>query len=352
MWPWVVPRRRSSSTGFQAVRVVHCARGDLARHLQGRVLLAARSLGLRQDHLASSHRRVRAADRGQRRSRRRRRLRRAALPARGEHRLPAVRAVPSPERVRQRRVRAASPKRCQQPRCAAGCTRCSRSCTCQTSGARKPSQLSGGQQQRVALARALVNLPTALLLDEPLGALDLKLRKAMQMELKRIQRDVGITFVYVTHDQEEALTMSDRIAVMNRGRVEQLAGAGRDLPPARPRPSSRDLSAPPTCSRRPLSRPPKGAAWSMRQDVGLSRSPWLVWRSGAASGLRWCCARNVFVCTVRPWPARSPSMRSCLSSPSRAPLSAVAFARQPVSRSKSISVPPTARVPVSGIVSR
>ncbi len=91
-------------------------------------------------------------------------------------------------------------------------------------GARKPSQLSGGQQQRVALARALVNLPTALLLDEPLGALDLKLRKAMQLELKRIQRDVGITFVYVTHDQEEALTMSDRIAVMNRGRVEQLAG--------------------------------------------------------------------------------------------------------------------------------
>ena len=80
---------------------------------------------------------------------------------------------------------------------------------------RKPSQLSGGQQQRVALARALVNYPSALLLDEPLGALDLKLRHVMQFELKRIQREVGITFVYVTHDQEEALTMSDRIAVMN-----------------------------------------------------------------------------------------------------------------------------------------
>ena len=87
---------------------------------------------------------------------------------------------------------------------------------------RKPNQLSGGQQQRVALARALVNRPQVLLLDEPLGALDLKLRKQLQVELKRVQTEVGITFVYVTHDQEEALTMSDRIAVMNRGRVEQL----------------------------------------------------------------------------------------------------------------------------------
>src|SRR4051794_20046767 len=89
---------------------------------------------------------------------------------------------------------------------------------------RKPAQLSGGQQQRVALARALVNRPAVLLLDEPLGALDLKLRKQLQVELKGIQRDVGITFVYVTHDQEEALTMSDRIAVMNRGVVEQVDG--------------------------------------------------------------------------------------------------------------------------------
>ncbi len=88
---------------------------------------------------------------------------------------------------------------------------------------RRPSQLSGGMQQRVALARALVNLPKVLLLDEPLGALDLKLRKGLQIELKQIQREVGITFVYVTHDQEEALTMSDRIAVMNRGRVEQVS---------------------------------------------------------------------------------------------------------------------------------
>jgi spermidine/putrescine transport system ATP-binding protein len=87
---------------------------------------------------------------------------------------------------------------------------------------RKPSQLSGGQRQRVALARALVNDPSALLLDEPLSALDLELRRQMQIELKRIQRDVGITFVFVTHDQEEALTMSDRIAVMRKGRLEQV----------------------------------------------------------------------------------------------------------------------------------
>jgi len=89
-------------------------------------------------------------------------------------------------------------------------------------GRRKPNELSGGQQQRVALARALVNRPQVLLLDEPLGALDLKLRKRLQLELKRIQIEVGITFVYVTHDQEEALTMSDRIAVMHQGKVEQI----------------------------------------------------------------------------------------------------------------------------------
>ena len=88
--------------------------------------------------------------------------------------------------------------------------------------------MSGGQQQRVALARALVNQPKVLLLDEPLGALDLKLRKQMQLELKRIQREVGITFIYVTHDQEEAMTMSDRLAVMRQGKIEQL-GAPEDV---------------------------------------------------------------------------------------------------------------------------
>jgi putative spermidine/putrescine transport system ATP-binding protein len=94
--------------------------------------------------------------------------------------------------------------------------------------ARKPIQLSGGQRQRIALARSLVNRPRVLLLDEPLGALDLKLRQEMQVELKRIQQEVGLTFVYVTHDQEEALTMSDRLAVFNEGRIEQL-GAPADV---------------------------------------------------------------------------------------------------------------------------
>jgi putative spermidine/putrescine transport system ATP-binding protein len=91
-----------------------------------------------------------------------------------------------------------------------------------TQGTRRPAQLSGGQRQRVALARAIVNRPKVLLLDEPLGALDLKLRQQMQLELKRIQEEVGITFIYVTHDQEEALTMSDRLAVFNDGRIEQV----------------------------------------------------------------------------------------------------------------------------------
>ena len=98
----------------------------------------------------------------------------------------------------------------------------------QANGERKPAQLSGGQRQRVALARALVNRPSVLLLDEPLGALDLKLREQMQIELKELQREVGITFIFVTHDQEEALTMSDRIAIFNRGKIEQL-GTSREV---------------------------------------------------------------------------------------------------------------------------
>src|SRR5690606_29947492 len=94
--------------------------------------------------------------------------------------------------------------------------------------ARKPHQLSGGQQQRVAIARAVIKRPRVLLLDEPLSALDFKLRKTMQLELKRIQRELGITFVFVTHDQEEALSMSDRVVVLNQGRIEQL-GTPREV---------------------------------------------------------------------------------------------------------------------------
>ena len=110
---------------------------------------------------------------------------------------------------------------------------------------RKPSQLSGGQQQRVAVARALVNQPTVLLLDEPLGALDAKLRKAMQLELKKMQSDVGITFIYVTHDQEEALTMSDRLVVMSQGICEQI-GTPETSTRTRSRPSWPTSSACPT----------------------------------------------------------------------------------------------------------
>ena len=102
-------------------------------------------------------------------------------------------------------------------------------------GGRKPSQLSGGQRQRVALARALINRPRVLLLDEPLGALDLKLREQMQVELKALQRQVGITFIYVTHDQGEALSMSDRLAVFNHGRIEQIGTPGRHLRASRHR---------------------------------------------------------------------------------------------------------------------
>ena len=112
-------------------------------------------------------------------------------------------------------------------------------------GDRKPAQLSGGQRQRVALARAIVNTPRALLLDEPLGALDLKLRQELQIELKQIQQELGMTFVYVTHDQEEALTMSDRIAVFNQGQDRAGRDAGRDV-----RASARRSSWPASSARR------------------------------------------------------------------------------------------------------
>ena len=126
-------------------------------------------------------------------------------------------------------------------------------------GGRKPAQLSGGQRQRVALARAIVNRPRVLLLDEPLGALDLKLREEMQGELKRIQREVGITFVYVTHDQDEALSMSDRLAVFNEGRIEQVGTPAEVY--ERPRTSSSPASsASRTCSSA------TGAAFTIRPE--------------------------------------------------------------------------------------
>ena len=144
------------------------------------------------------------------------------VPAQRQHGLPELRPVPPSLDLRQRGVRAAPQARPGRRGEEPGSGRCSTSSSCGGFERRRPNQVSGGQAQRVALARALVNKPAVLLLDEPLGALDLKLRKQMQVELKRIQQEVGITFIYVTHDQEEAMTMSDRIAVMNRGHYEQL----------------------------------------------------------------------------------------------------------------------------------
>ena len=161
--------------------------------------------------------------------RRPRRRRPAAVQAGRQHRVPELRALPAHDGRRQRRVRARAARASRRRRSRRACARCSSSSTSPAARAASRSQLSGGQQQRVALARALVNNPRVLLLDEPLGALDLKLRKQMQLELKRIQNEVGITFVHVTHDQEEAMTMADTIAVMNGGRIEQLGTPDRAL---------------------------------------------------------------------------------------------------------------------------
>ena len=134
-------------------------------------------------------------------------------------------------------------------------------------GARKPAQLSGGQRQRVALARALVNRPRVLLLDEPLGALDLKLREQMQVELKAIQRQVGITFLFVTHDQEEALTMSDRIAVFAGGRIEQVGSPAEVYEkPATPFVAGLRRHLQPAADAAPAGARPRGGTWSVRPE--------------------------------------------------------------------------------------
>ena len=193
-----------------------------------RVLRAARPVGLREDDDAADGRRLRGPDRGQGLPRRRRGHPAPALQARRQHRLPVLRAVPAPLRRAQRRVRPRAQEARQGRRSSRASSEALDMVQLGQFGKRKPAQLSGGQQQRVALARALVNRPRALLLDEPLGALDLRLRKQLQIQLKRIQQEVGITFVHVTHDQEEAMSMADTIAVMHEGRIEQ-AGTAADL---------------------------------------------------------------------------------------------------------------------------
>ena len=232
------PPRHQAEPAAQGVRRAAAGRGGRRRrpeHRFGRVLLDARAVRVGQDHGAADDRRLRAADARDDRAGRRGRDRTAAVRARREHGLPGLRDLPAHERAAERGVRPAGQEgrqgRAAQARAA---RRSSRSGSAPWATG-DPHQLSGGQRQRVALARALVNRPKVLLLDEPLGALDLKLREQMQVELKEIQREVGITFLFVTHDQEEALTLSDRIAVFNEGRIEQVGTGARDLRAARQR---------------------------------------------------------------------------------------------------------------------
>ena len=190
------------------------------------VLRPARTVGVRQDDDAPAGRRARGSDRRAGAHRRQGRHEHQAASAAGEHGVPELRPVPAHDGARERRVRTASAGRRRRARPAPS-RRCAWSSSSTSRGV-GPNQLSGGQQQRVALARAVVNRPALLLLDEPLGALDLKLRRQMQLELKDIQHDVGLTFLHVTHDQEEAMTMADTVAVMNKGRIEQM-GAPEEL---------------------------------------------------------------------------------------------------------------------------
>ena len=212
----------------EALRRRRRRRRDRPAHAAGRVLHDGRPVGLRQDDDAADDRRLRAPDERADPARRRRRRAGAAAQAERQHRLPELRALPAPDvaenvafGLKYQRVT----KEEQRKRVGEALD------LVQLGGfaRRKPTQLSGGQQQRVALARALVLRPRVLLLDEPLGALDARLRKDLQVELKALQAELGITFVFVTHDQEEALTMSDRVAVMNGGRVEQAGPPQRGL---------------------------------------------------------------------------------------------------------------------------
>ena len=232
---WTRPAGRDgrphAAVGDQGVRRLHRRRRARPRGAPRRVLRAAGPLRLRQDHHAADGRRAWSSRRpagsliGAHRP-----DRVTALRAAGQHRLPELRALPAPGHRR-----ATWPSGCagaapgtprpRPPRRSSWC----RWATWPT--ASRPS-CPAASSSVSPLARALVNRPEVLLLDEPLGALDLKLRRQMQVELKRIQTEVGLTFIHVTHDQEEAMTMADTVAVMNAGRIEQMGAAGRALRPA------------------------------------------------------------------------------------------------------------------------
>ena len=231
-----LPPGRPPRQRHEALRRGRRGRRRHARDPARELLRAARPLGLREDDDAAHDRRLRGADDGHDLPRRPRRHRAPAVQARRQHRLPELRALPAPDRSSRTSPSASAAAASKARACDERVAESSSSSQLDGLEQRKPRQLSGGQQQRVALARALVNKPQVLLLDEPLGALDLKLRKEMQLELKGLQHEVGITFVHVTHDQEEAMTMADSIAVMNDGpdRAARLAGptstSGRRTP--------------------------------------------------------------------------------------------------------------------------
>ncbi len=223
----------------QAVRRVPRPARRVARHRHRRAGRAARPLGLRQDDAAAHHRRAGDGRRRQRPRSRRGHHRRRRARAPGRLRVPALRAVPAHDGVRERRLRparaAARRSARGDARSAGACTSCSSWCSSTGSADRLPNQLSGGQRQRIALARALAVEPRVLLLDEPFGALDAKVRKELRRWLRRLHDELHVTSIFVTHDQEEALEVADRVVVMNHGRRRAGRLAGRGLsPPGQP----------------------------------------------------------------------------------------------------------------------
>ena len=192
----------------------------------GRVPLAARALRVRQDDRAAARRRLRPARLRPHPRRRQGHDARAAEQARHGHGLPGVLALPEHDRRAERRVRAQDPRRRARRSGAGKVAELLELVGLGHAGKRYPHQLSGGMQQRVALARALAIEPRVLLLDEPLSALDAKVRVQLREEIRRIQSRLGITTIYVTHDQEEALSISDRVAVLSQGRIEQIGPPG------------------------------------------------------------------------------------------------------------------------------
>ena len=216
----------------------HGARRRRAHGRAGRVLHAARPVGLRQDDAAAHDRRLQPA--GQRRDpvRRQADRRRARAPPQHRHGVPGLRDLSAHERGRQRRLRPRDAPRARARDRASASARALELVQLGGLAARMPHELSGGQQQRVALARAMVINPQILLMDEPLSNLDAKLRVELRDEIRDLQRSLGITTIYVTHDQEEALVISDRICVMQGGRVHQVGDAAGDLRAGRRRSSS------------------------------------------------------------------------------------------------------------------